>query len=59
MTDQIHQPARPLREPRRAHFEASDDLTASHEWRAQINQLLEDYRNRYVLRPQGNEKPSP
>ncbi|HWJ34286.1 MAG TPA: hypothetical protein VNR70_03425 [Steroidobacteraceae bacterium] len=55
MTDQIYPPKR----PNMAHFENCEDLKTQADWKTQIGQLLDDYRNRYVLRPQPEEKPRP
>ena len=55
MTDQIYPPKR----PNMAHFEASGERKTHSDWDAEFRQLLDDYRNRYVLRSHPEEKPRP
>jgi len=42
-----------------AHFGTADEQKAREEWKAQLNRLLDDYRQRYVLRQRSDEAPSP
>ena len=55
VTDQIYPPKR----PNMAHFEIPERQTEQDDWKAQLGQLLDDYRNQYVLRQQPGEKPAP
>ena len=55
VTDQIYPPKR----PNMAHFEIPERLTAEDDWKAQLGQLLDDYRNQYVLRQQPGKNPTP
>ena len=55
VTDQIYPPKR----PNMAHFEIPERLTVEEDWKAQLGQLLDDYRNQYVLRQHPGEKPAP
>jgi hypothetical protein len=55
VTDQIYPPKR----PNMAHFEIPERQTVEDDWKAQLGQLLDDYRNQYVLRRQPGEKPAP
>ena len=54
VTDQIYPPKR----PNMAHFEIPERQTEQDDWKAQLGQLLDDYRNQYVLRQQPGEKPA-
>ena len=53
MTDQINAPKRPAA----AHFEIPERQTAEDDWKALLGQLLDDYRDQYVLRRHPGEKP--
>ena len=53
VTDQIYPPKR----PNMAHFEIPERQTEQDDWKAQLGQLLDDYRNQYVLRQRPGEKP--
>jgi hypothetical protein len=55
VTDQIYPPKR----PNMAHFEIPERQTEQDNWKAQLGQLLEDYRNQYVLPRHSGEKPTP
>ena len=55
VTDQIYPPKR----PNMAHFEIPERQTEQDDWKAQLGQLLDDYRNQYVLRQQPGDKPAP
>jgi hypothetical protein len=55
VTDQIYPPKR----PNMAHFKNSDEPKTDPDVNAEFSQLLDDYRNRYVLRPRPEEKPAP
>lgn len=46
MTDQINAP----KHASMAHFEIPERQTVEDDWKAQLRQLLDDYRNQYVLR---------
>jgi hypothetical protein len=53
VTDQIYPPKR----PNMAHFELPELQTVEDDWKTQLGQLLDDYRNQYVLRRYPGEKP--
>jgi hypothetical protein len=55
VTDQIYPPKR----PNMAHFEIPERPPVEDDWKAQLGQLLDDYRNQYVLRQHPGEKPAP
>jgi hypothetical protein len=55
VTDQIYPPKR----PNMAHFEIPERETEQDDWKAQLGQLLDDYRNQYVLPRNSGEKPAP
>jgi len=55
VTDQIYPPKR----PNMAHFEIPERATEQADWKAQLGQLLDDYRNQYVLPRNSSEKPAP
>jgi hypothetical protein len=55
VTDQIYPPKR----PNMAHFEIPEGQTVDDDWKAQLGQLLDDYRNQYVLRQPSGDKPAP
>jgi hypothetical protein len=55
VTDQIYPPKR----PNMAHFEIPERETEQDDWKAQLGQLLDDYRNQYVLPRNSSEKPAP
>ena len=53
MTDQIYPPKR----PNMAHFEIPERPAVEDDWKALLGQLLDDYRNQYVLHRHPGEKP--
>jgi hypothetical protein len=53
VTDQIYTPKR----PNMAHFEIPERPTVEDDWKALLGQLLDDYRDQYVLRRHPGEKP--
>lgn len=55
MREQTYPPKR----PNMAHFEIPDEKKTSEQGKAQLDQLLDDYRKRYVLRPPRDDKPAP
>jgi hypothetical protein len=55
MQEQTYPPKR----PNMAHFGTPEEQKAREEWKAQLNRLLDDYRQRYVLRQRPDETPSP
>ena len=56
MQEQTYPPTR----PNMAHFAtSSEEKKAREERKAQFDQLLDDYRKRYVLRQLPDEKPAP
>ena len=56
MTDQIYPPQRS--ESTRAQTAQAQE-TAHDEWKAQLDRLLDEYRNHYVLLPGPEENPRP
>ena len=52
MTDQIFTPKR----PNMAHFEIPERQTEQDDWKTLLGQLLDDYRDQYVLRRHPGEK---
>jgi hypothetical protein len=42
-----------------AHFVSTEEQKAREEWKAQLNRLLDDYRQRYVLRQRPDGTPAP
>ena len=55
MREQTYPPKRPNME----HFGSTDENKTCEEGKAQLDQLLDDYRKRYVLRPPQDGKPRP
>ena len=55
MQEQTYPPKR----PNMAHFASPEEQKARDEWKAKLDQLLDEYRNRYVLLPQPDDKPAP
>jgi hypothetical protein len=54
MREQTYPPQR----PNMAHFGTAEEQKAREEWKAQLNRLLDDYRQRYVLRQRSDGAPS-
>jgi hypothetical protein len=54
MQEQTYPPQR----PNMAHFVSAEEQKAREEWKAQLNRLLDDYRQQYVLRQRSDEAPS-
>jgi hypothetical protein len=55
MQEQTYPPQR----PNMAHFGTAEEQKAREEWKAQLNRLLDDYRQRYVLRQRPDGTPAP
>ena len=55
MQEQTYPPQRPNMAP----FGTAEELKAREEWKAQLNRLLDDYRQRYVLRQPSDGTPAP
>ncbi|MHB8477753.1 MAG: hypothetical protein ACYDBZ_15850, partial [Steroidobacteraceae bacterium] len=55
MQEQTYPPQR----PNMAHFVSAEEQKARDEWKAQLNRLLDDYRQRYVLRQRPDGTPAP
>jgi hypothetical protein len=55
MQEQTYPPKR----PNMAHFATAEEQKAREEWKAQLNRLLDDYRQRYVLRQRPDDTPPP
>ncbi len=55
MQEQTYPPQR----PNMAHFVTAEEQKARDEWKAQLNRLLDDYRQRYVLRQRPDGTPAP
>jgi hypothetical protein len=55
----MHQQTYPPPRPNMAHFGTAEEQKAREEWKAQLNRLLDDYRQRYVLRQPSDGAPSP
>jgi hypothetical protein len=56
MTDQIYPPQRS--DSTRAQAAPAQEI-AQDEWKAQLDRLLDEYRNHYVLLPRPEENPRP
>lgn len=49
----------PPKRPNMAHFGTAEEQKAREEWKTQLNRLLDDYRQRYVLRPRPDDTSPP